>query len=117
MVTAIIEKATGMDPVAYARQNLFGPLGIEDYHFPTNPDDLGLGFAPMWMKPHDMAKLGLLYLQKGQWNGQQIVSANWVEESVFPYAYPKNYVDILDENGERDPAGGQAAWVSSLGQL
>jgi CubicO group peptidase (beta-lactamase class C family) len=37
----------------------------------------------MWMKPHDMAKFGLLYLQKGQWDGQQIVPADWVEESIM----------------------------------
>ncbi len=113
MVTAIIEKSTGMDPVSYARENLFGPLGITDASWPINPDDLGLGFAPMWMKPHDAAKLGLLYLQKGQWDGQQIIPADWVEESVFPHAFPRNYVDILDENGEMDAQGSQFAWISN----
>ncbi len=113
MVTAIIEKSTGMDPVSYARENLFGPLGITDASWPINPDDLGLGFAPMWMKPHDAAKLGLLYLQKGQWDGQQIIPADWVEESVFPHAFPRNYVDILDENGEKDAQGSRFAWTSN----
>ena len=112
MVSAIIEKTTGMDPVSYAREDLFGPLGIEEAAWPTNPDDLGLGFAPMWMKPHDMAKFGLLYLQKGQWDGRQIVPADWVEDSVVPYAYPQNYVDILDGNGKKDPEGSQIAWIS-----
>jgi len=112
MVAAIIEETTGMDPVSYARENLFDPLGIKDITWATNPKDPGLGFAPMWMKPHDMAKFGLLYLQKGQWDGQQIVPADWVKESVFPYAYPKNYVDILDENGEKDAEGSRIAWIS-----
>jgi CubicO group peptidase (beta-lactamase class C family) len=112
MVSAIIEKTTAMDPVSYARENLFGPLGIEDPSWPIHPEDLGLGFAPMWMKPHDMAKFGLLYLQKGQWDGQQIVPADWIEDSVFPYGYPKNYVDILDENGEKDAEASRIAWIS-----
>jgi CubicO group peptidase (beta-lactamase class C family) len=112
MVAAIIEQTTGMDPVSYARENLFDPLGIDDITWATNPDDLGLGFAPMWMKPYDMAKFGLLYLQKGQWDGQQIVPADWIEESVYPYAYPKNYVDILDENGKMDAEASRAAWIS-----
>jgi CubicO group peptidase (beta-lactamase class C family) len=67
----------------------------------------------MWMKPHDMGKFGLLYLQKGQWDGQQIVPVDWVEKSVFPYAYPRNYVDILDENGEKDTEASQFAWISN----
>ncbi len=113
MVTVIIEKTTGMDPVSYACENLFGPLGIQDASWPINPDDLGLGFTSMWMKPHDMAKFGLLFLQKGQWDGQQILSADWVEASVFPHAFPKNYVDILDENGEKDAEGTQFAWISN----
>lgn len=112
MATAVIEQATGMDPVAYARKNLFAPLGIEEAAWPLNPNDLGLGFAPMWMKPHDFAKFGLLYLQKGMWEGQQIIPSEWVEQSVFPYGYPKNYVDILDENGEKDAEGSQIAFVS-----
>ena len=113
MVSAIIEQTTGMDPVSYARENLFDPLGIQDAAWPINPDDLGLGFAPMWMKPHDMGKFGLLYLQKGQWDSQQIVPADWVKESIFPYAYPRNYIDILDENGDKDAQGSQIAWVSN----
>jgi len=66
----------------------------------------------MWMKPHDMAKFGLLYLQKGEWDGQQIIPADWVEESIFPYSYPKNYVDALDENGEPDRDASQIRWIS-----
>jgi CubicO group peptidase (beta-lactamase class C family) len=54
----------------------------------------------------------LLYLQKGQWDGQQIVPADWVEKSIFPYGYPKNYVDILDENGDKDTEASQTAWIS-----
>jgi len=92
-----------MDTLEFARQNLFDPLGIEDVHWEWSPQGYAIGFARMWLKPEDMAKFGLLYLQQGQWDGEQIVPADWVEESVTPHAYPKNYVEVLDANGEKDP--------------
>jgi len=103
LLSAIIEEATGMDTLDFARQNLFDPLGIEDVHWEWSPQGYAIGFARMWLKPEDMAKFGQLYLQQGQWDGEQIVPADWVEESVTPHAYPKNYVEVLDANGEKDP--------------
>ena len=113
MLSAIIHETTGMDTLSYARENLFDPLGIEDVYWETSPQGIGIGAARMWLKPHDMAKFGLLYLQKGQWDGQQIVPAEWVLESVTPHAYPKNYVDLLDENGEKDYEASRVAWASN----
>ncbi|MCG8353585.1 MAG: beta-lactamase family protein [Chloroflexales bacterium] len=102
MLSAIIHEATGRDTLAFARENLFDPIGIGEVRWEWSPQGIGIGFARMWMKPQDMAKFGLLYLQQGQWDGEQIVPAEWVKESVIPHAYPKNYVDILDENGKKD---------------
>lgn len=113
LLAAIIQKSTGMDVLSFAYQNLFDPLGIEDVYWERSPQGINLGFARMWLKPHDMAKFGLLYLQKGRWGNQQIIPKAWVEESVTPYAYPRNYVDILDENGKKDYAASQRNWVSS----
>jgi hypothetical protein len=60
-----------------------------------------------------MAKFGMLYLQQGRWDNQQIIPAEWVKESLTPHAFPKNYVDILDENGEKDGEASQRAWVGN----
>jgi len=113
LLSAIIHETTGMDTLSYARENLFGPLGIEDVRWETSPQGIGIGWARMWLKPHDMAKFGMLYLQKGQWEGQQVVPATWVEESLTPHAFPKNYHDVLDENGEKDNQKSGENWVAT----
>lgn len=100
LLSAIIEESTGMDTLEFAQENLFGPLGIKDIQWEWSPQGYGIGYARMWMKPKDMAKFGLLYLQQGQWDGQQIVPADWVRESISSHAFPKNYVQLLDMNGE-----------------
>lgn len=113
MLSAVIHESTDMDVLEYARANLFSPLGIEDVQWETSPQGIAVGATRMWLKPHDMAKFGLLYLQKGQWDGQQVVPADWVTESVTPHAYPRNYVDVLDENGQRDYEASRFAWISN----
>lgn len=112
LLSAIIQEATGMDTLSYAQKNLFEPLGIDNVRWDTSPNGIYIGWARMWLTPHDMAKFGLLYLQKGQWEGQQIIPANWVSESLTPHAFPKNYHDILDENGKKDHEKSAENWVS-----
>lgn len=112
LLSAIIQEATGMDTLSYAQKNLFDSLGIEDVQWEYSPQGIGIGWARMWVKPHDMAKFGMLYLQKGQWDGKQVIPAAWVEESLTPFAYPRNYEDILDENGAKDNEKSGENWVS-----
>jgi len=102
LLSAIIEETTGMDTLDFARKNLFRPLGIEDINWEWSPQGYAIGFARMWLTPEDMAKFGLLYLQKGEWDGAQVIPAVWVEESVKSHAFPKNYVKVLDANGVVD---------------
>jgi CubicO group peptidase (beta-lactamase class C family) len=71
-----------MDPRDFADQYLFQPLGISNMQWDTNPDGVPIGGWGLQMTPRDMAKLGYLYLQDGQWNGQQIVSAQWVKNAT-----------------------------------
>ena len=113
LLSAIIQRATGMDTLTFARKYLFDPLGIEEVRWERSPQEIYIGYARMWLKPQDMAKIGLLYLQQGRWNGRQIIPAAWVRESVTPHAFPKNYVVILDANGQRDQALTSQNWVSA----
>jgi CubicO group peptidase (beta-lactamase class C family) len=82
LVMAAIARATGKDPADYARKKILGPLGITDYYWETDPQGLIEGGDGVHLKPRDMAKMGLLYLQKGCWNGQEIVPKQWVKEST-----------------------------------
>jgi len=113
LLSAIIQKTTGQNALSFAHQNLFGPLGIKDVLWEESPQGINIGWARMWLKPHDMAKFGLLYLQQGRWDGQQIISTDWVRESLTPHAYPRNYRDVLNEAGEKDNELSMRNWVSS----
>lgn len=113
LLSAIIAKTAGMDTISFARIHLFDPLGIEDVRWEKSPQGIDIGWARMWLKPHDMAKIGLLYLQNGKWNDQQIVPARWVEASTTARSYPQKYRPVLDENGERDLQKTIENWIAS----
>jgi hypothetical protein len=82
LLSVIIQKTTNMRTLEFAEKNLFGPLGITDVRWQTSPQVIDIGWGRMWLKPHDLAKIGWLFLNKGRWADKQIVSAMWVEEST-----------------------------------
>ena len=82
LLSAILQKATGMTALDYANRRLFGPLGITDVIWPESPRGVTVGYGDILLTPHDMAKFGLLYLNKGKWDGRQIVSEAWVKAST-----------------------------------
>ena len=102
LLSAIVAKATGTDTLSFAKSHLFEPLGIEEVKWEQSPQGIHIGWARMWLKPHDMAKIGRLYLHNGMWNNQQIVSAEWVKASTTAHSFPKKYRRVLDENGKVD---------------
>lgn len=82
LLSAILQKATGMTALEFARLNLFGPLGIRDIIWPADAQGVNYGWGDVHLHPHDTAKIGLLWLRHGQWEGRQIVPGEWVEDSV-----------------------------------
>ncbi len=82
LLSAILQNATGMTALDFGRKNLFEPLGIRDVIWPTDPQGYNVGSADLFLHPHDMAKIGYLWLNKGQWEDKQIISRDWVEKSV-----------------------------------
>jgi CubicO group peptidase (beta-lactamase class C family) len=78
LLSAVLQEATGQTALEYAHDHLFGPLGIADVTWPANPAGISIGWGEMRMLPHDMLKIGYLYLNRGQWQGKQIVPAGWV---------------------------------------
>jgi CubicO group peptidase (beta-lactamase class C family) len=82
LLSAILQKATGMTALEFARLYLFGPLGIQDVIWPTDTQGFNLGWAGVRLHPHDTARIGLLWLNHGRWEGKQVVSGEWVEDSV-----------------------------------
>ena len=86
LLTAVLNETTGMNPRAFAEQYLFRPLGISDVVWIADPEGIPLGAGGFKLTPRDMAKLGYLYLRNGQWDGQQIVSSEWIRKSTQTYS-------------------------------
>jgi CubicO group peptidase (beta-lactamase class C family) len=82
VLSAIIGEASGMNTLDFAQLHLFDPLGISDVRWKTDLDGIPKGGWGMGMTPRDMAKLGYLYLNQGQWDGQQIIPAEWIKAST-----------------------------------
>jgi CubicO group peptidase (beta-lactamase class C family) len=82
MLSAIVQKVTGEKIIDYLRPRLFQPLGIEGMDWETSPQGVNSGGWGLRVKTEDMAKFGELYLQKGIWNGKQVLSKSWIEEAT-----------------------------------
>ncbi|WP_223788660.1 serine hydrolase domain-containing protein [Marinicella meishanensis] len=111
LMSPILQQATGEDVYDFATNELFIPLGIEDTHwelidgggaqgqgiteFPFGIEPLGFG---LWLRPLDMARIGELYRLGGQWQGQRILSQEWIEQSVQRYSDGNSDGDVfIDE--------------------
>jgi len=82
LLSVIINTTTKMKTREFAEKNLFTPLGISEIDWEKSPQGIDVGYGRMWLKPHDMAKIGWLYLNKGSWEKKQLVSSSWVEKST-----------------------------------
>ncbi|MEZ4699408.1 MAG: serine hydrolase [Rhodothermales bacterium] len=82
MLSAIVQETTGQTVFDYLKPRLFEPLDIQEPVWDTNPQGISLGGYGLNVRTEDIAKLGQLYLQKGQWNGKQIIPAEWAEAAT-----------------------------------
>jgi len=81
----ILARTTGASLREYARASLFEPLGISDWEWVADPYGRPLAFAGLRMRPRDLAKIGRMVLDHGQWQGRQVVPADWVNASLRPH--------------------------------
>jgi CubicO group peptidase (beta-lactamase class C family) len=82
MLSAIVQKVTGEKVIDYLTPRLFEPLGISGMDWETDPMGINTGGWGLRLKTEDMARFGQLYLQKGKWNGKQILPEEWVNEAT-----------------------------------
>lgn len=82
ILSAIISKATGENVISYLTTRLFKPLGIEGVDWETDPEGINTGGWGLRVKTEDLARFGQLYLNKGKWNGKEILPEAWVEEAT-----------------------------------
>ncbi len=86
-LSAIIQKVTGMTLLDYLKIKLFEPLGIKDVNWEISPDGITTGGWGLHIQSESLAKFGQLLLDKGMWNGERIISEEWVGEMM------KNHID------------------------
>lgn len=82
MLSAIVQKATGETLLDYLRSRLFEPLGIEKPTWETSPQGISTGGYGLSVRTEDIARFGQLYLQRGKWQGRQLVPESWVEAAT-----------------------------------
>ncbi len=82
MLSAIVQKVTGEKIIDYLTPRLFTPLGIEGMDWEQDLRGINTGGWGLRLRTEDMAKFGQLFLQKGMWNGKQIIPAEWIKEAT-----------------------------------
>jgi len=87
LLSAIIERTTGVSTFKFAQDNLFDKIGINDIYWPQSPKGIYVGAGGVLMTPIDMAKFGYLFLNEGKWEGEQLISAEWVKNSTSTHHY------------------------------
>ncbi|WP_271603483.1 serine hydrolase domain-containing protein [Bradyrhizobium sp. CCBAU 45384] len=119
LIGTILKKVTGKGVDVLARENIFAPLGIEDvawYKHPVN--GLPTSSSGLSLRPRDWAKIGQLVLNRGAWNGRQIVSASWIDQSTAAHietdkaAFSYGYQWWVGHSPDKD---GAIQWAAALG--
>ncbi|MFG1691285.1 serine hydrolase domain-containing protein [Gemmatimonadota bacterium] len=95
----IVGRATGQRLDHFAHQNLMTPLGITNYEWQMMPNQVVFASGDLRLRPRDMAKIGLLFLRMGMWEGEQVVSREWVEVATSRLVLPTGPHDWGDGYG------------------
>jgi len=119
LLSEIIQRSTGMTAFEYAKQSLFTPLGINDVTWAHNSTGVTVGYSDLMLTPHDMAKIGFLYLKQGRWGTQQIIPTEWVRQSFKPHIaatlFPHyGYQWWIDSSGYYVAAGYKGQYIFVL---
>lgn len=117
LLAEILARNTGMALPEFARTYLFEPLGITQWEWMNDVRGRPLAFSGLRLRPIDLARIGQLVLQHGQWNGRQLVPAAWIEDAIRPH------IDTGDGRqygyhwwlGKVDAAGRRHQWAGAFG--
>jgi CubicO group peptidase (beta-lactamase class C family) len=93
LLSCLITEATGVSALDYARERLFSPLGIGEAEWRTDSLGRNWGYSSLYLTPHDMAKIGYLFLNGGEWDGEQVVPREWVEEATREHFHAGTLLD------------------------
>ncbi len=106
MLGRIVHEATGQRIDAWAEEHLFEPIGIDEYYWKTTPAGEVDSEGGLYLTSHDLARVGYLMLRQGEWDGRQVVSADWVRASTSAVV-----PDVNPANDRPDTGYGYQWWV------
>ncbi len=107
LLAAALENAVGMSELSYGEEYLFEPLGMESVSWGTDPQGITDGGNGISMTLRDAAKFGQLYLNQGVWQGKQLISRSWINDSTSPQ---------IPNANQRLGGYGFQWWVNSFGE-
>jgi hypothetical protein len=82
VLSALITRKTGQSAFDFARKELFAPLGMTSAAWGgVDAQGVSDGESGLYLAPHDMARIGYLYLHNGMWDGKQLIPPTWVERA------------------------------------
>ncbi|QTD39634.1 serine hydrolase [Sporosarcina sp. Te-1] len=87
LLSAIIQKISGLTTAAFAEKHLLHPLGIHKYIWVKDPQGINGGGFSLSLNVEDMVKIGSLFLNEGRVNSKQIISSNWLKQAKTPYQH------------------------------
>ncbi len=96
MLSAIIRRKTGRGMTELLQERLFEPMGITDTLWEKCPQGIEKGGWGLYIRPEDMAKLGQLVLNGGQWQGRQLISRAYLDAAVTAHAFPPHTIGDYD---------------------
>lgn len=113
----ILARRTGMPFQDYAQQKLFAPLGITDWEWQKDVRMRPMAFAGLRLRPRDLATIGQLVLQQGQWQGRQVVPAQWIAESLKAHVETGDGLQYGYQwwSGTVEALGGRHRWYAGFG--
>lgn len=119
LLSTVVSRLTGEPAEDFAARELFAPLGIETFEWQAGPEGVTTGWGNLRIRPEDLARIGLLYLHRGTWEGRQIIPAEWVEASTTDHVQDLGYdygyqwwLDLADGYAFMSGRFGQTAIVA-----
>ena len=115
MLSAIVQQVTGEKVVDYLTPRLFEPLHIDKPKWEESPQGINCGGWGLYLKTEDLAKMGQLLLQKGEWNGKQLIPAEWVAEMSKKQVESINPGTRIEQAEERGMTKETSDWMQGYG--
>ena len=118
LLGVIVARACDTDLKSYAQEHLFSPINAEVGKWTHDADNYYWGWGEIYVTARDMAKFGLLYLNEGEYKGNQVLSADWVRESLQRYSEDIKFAGAISSKAGRyfrDIGYGYQWWSASAG--